>query len=167
MTPVLPGRDSQPSTTRSRLTRRVALAAVVAGGAASLVACQKPLPDVTFQSGSRSVLVAPSTYCFTLERDSCRGDNGVTTLLAAPGDTINISVPRSIALNAWIVAAKEADDSGQLQPLDGAGSDVIRDNHHTRVQVPNLGAAPYLLTVTEFRGTTPTGSWTIQVNIKG
>ena len=113
------------------------------------------------------MLVTPSSYCFDADdKDSCKaGDGGVTTLQAAPGSTINISVPRSVALNAWIVTANEADDEGQLQVLDAAGSSVISDNHHARVQVPTTGDAPYLLTVAEYRGSTPTGSWTIQVNI--
>lgn len=154
------------SPARSRYARRAALVVVAGAGAATLVACQKPLPDVTFQSGSRSVLVGPSNYCFDADsRDSCRGEGGVTTLQAAPGDVINISVPRSVALNAWVVTANDVDDNGDLQVIDGAGSTVISDNHHARVQVPTQGTAPYLLTVAEYRGNTATGAWTIQVNI--
>ncbi len=161
MTPV----PKPASPARRRTARRAALVLVVGAGAATLAACQKPLPDVTFQSGSRSVLVSPTTYCFDLQRSSCRGAGGVHTLKAAAGDTINIAVPRSVALNAWVVTANDVDDSGTLQPIDGAGSAVIRDDHHARVQVPTTGTAPYLLTVNEFRGTTPTGSWTLQVEI--
>ena len=89
----------------------------------------------------------------------------MTTLLAAPGGSINISVPRSVALNAWIATAQYTDDSGKTQVIDGIGSNPIVDNHHTRVPVPNLGVSAYLLTVTEFRGNTPTGAWTVQVDV--
>lgn len=152
---------------RRRLARRVAVAAVVAGGAASLVACQKPLPDVTFQSGSRSVLVSPANYCFDVtDRNTCRGEGGVATLRAAPGAQINISVPRSVADNAWIASAEYTDANGKNQVIDGVGSNLVVDNHHAAVPVPNLGVASYLLTVTEFRGTTATGAWTVQVDVE-
>ena len=156
-----------PSPARRRFARRAALVVVAGAGATTLAACQKPLPDVTFQSGSRSVLVEPSNYCFDADkRDSCHGEGGVKTLQAAPGDTINISVPRTVALNAWVVTANDVDDSGTLQVIDGAGSAVVTDSHHARVQVPTQGTAPYLLTVAEYRGNTATGAWTIQVNIR-
>jgi hypothetical protein len=153
-----------------RLARRAALAAVVAGGAATLVACQKPLPDVTFQSGSRSVLVAPNRYCFELDDATCHATSeDQKTLRAAAGSVINISVPRSVADNAWIVKANEVGDDGTLAPIQGAGSALVDDNHHTAVQVPVQAAGNYLLTVTEYRGgsETPTGSWNVTVAIGG
>lgn len=149
-----------------RLRTRAALVLVAGAGAAILTACEKPVPQVTFQSGARSVLVTPSNYCFdAARRASCKGAGGVYTLNAAAGSSINVSVPRTVADQAWIVSADVVDSTGKTQAIDGVGSNPIVDNHHARVPVPNIGVDNYLLTVTEFRGTTPTGVWQVQVNV--
>ncbi|MHA3702044.1 DUF2771 family protein [Jatrophihabitans sp. YIM 134969] len=151
-----------------RLVRRAALVAVAGAGAATLVACDKPLPEVTFQSGSRSVLVEPNRYCFELADDTCH-DAGAAqrTLRTVAGGVINISVPRTVADNAWIVKASNVGDDGTLTAIEGAGSAAVVDNHHVAVEVPAQSSGSYLLTVSEYRSGSevPTGTWNLTVSI--
>lgn len=148
--------------------RRVAAAVLAAGaGAAVLTACDKPLPEVTFQSGSRSVLISPVNYCFENDATSCRGEDRVNTLKANAGSVVQISVPRTVADQAWVVAAYTLTASGETQNLPEFGSALVRDNHFTRVVVPsNAAGTSYFLAVQEFRQSDqPTGTWRVQVDV--
>lgn len=156
---------SAPARARRRFARPVALVAVALGSAATLAACSKPLPDVTFQSGSRSVLAAPSSYCWDIsDKGSCHGSKEQKKLTATPGGVIQISVPRTVADQAWIATAYSVGADGKTTPLDGFGSNLISDNHFGRVFVPTRNGS-YLLAVNEFRGDTQTGTWTVQIDI--
>ena len=159
---------SAPAPAGRRYARRLALVAVAGAGAATLAACQKPLPQVTFQSGSRSVLVSPVAYCYDDQNPtdgSCPARKAsVVTLRTSPGDDIGISVPRSVAVQAWIASAYTLTADGKSEPVDG-GTGVIQDNHYARVPVPNASGV-YLLSVTQLRGQEQIGTWTVQVEIE-
>lgn len=158
-------RMPDPSHAWRRFVRPAALVAAAGVGAVALAACDKPLPDVTFQSGSTSVLIAPSTYCWS--QDNCkRGDGGNHVLGARGGSTVQISVPRSVADNAWIATAYTVDAQGKSSPLEGFGSNLVKDNHFTRVFVPTSQGS-YLLSVSEFEGDRQSGVWTLTVNVTG
>lgn len=142
----------------------MALAAV--GLATVVTACDKPRPAVTFQSGSRSVVVTPLRYCFELDEKTCHTTDGRvdTTLRAQAGSAINISVPRTVALNAWIATAYTVGADGKNTALDGFGSNLVVDEHDSRVFVPTRTGS-YLLAVNEVRGDTQTGTWTVKIEI--
>lgn len=128
-----------------------------------LSACQKPTPQVTFQSGARSVLVSPSQYCFP-NTSTCRTTSGrvSTALVANTGATINVSVPQDVAQNAWLVTAYSVAANGSNTPLEGAGSNVIVGQQDARVFVP-LTTGSYLLNVAEVRDKRQAGTWTVQI----
>lgn len=151
----------------SRRTNR--LAAAVLGGAAlvaTLTACDKPTPKVTFQSGSTSTQAQPQTYCFDLAHCRISTSNSVADLKASAGSTILVDVPRNVATNSWsVTAATVGSDNkyAQLQ-VDGTSSSTISDHHSTRVAVP-FGTGQYVLIVKETRSGKDTATWVARITV--
>jgi hypothetical protein len=150
---------------RSRRILAAALGAVVT--AALLSACDKPVPEVTIQSGSRTTVVSPLRYCFDSALTKCRANLTPQTVSAQSSSTLFVDVPREVAAKHWIVSAYKVDNTGKKSPLDGYGSpSLLHDQHSTRVAVP-YGTGSYFLSVAELDGTAQVGTWTVEVQVTG
>ncbi|HEY2041337.1 MAG TPA: DUF2771 family protein [Jatrophihabitans sp.] len=127
----------------SRRSRRVLSLAIAAGATATvLTGCTKPQPSITVFSGSTSKTVSAQPECVLTSR--CNADAGkVSDLNAAPGSTILVDVPKTLASAGWIVTAFTQDSSSKNTPIDGAGSSIT-NNHTVRLQVPQAGGAYFL-----------------------
>lgn len=147
-----------------RSRRFLAALVGVLAAATVLTACNKPIPQITIQSGSSSVLVGAQTYCFTTDVKTCHfaATAALPTLEAKAGDTILVDVPKNIAESSWQVSSATQQDDGTFENLttDGSSSPVIHNNHSTRLVVP-FAAGSYFLIIRE-----QTSSWVARVTIK-
>lgn len=155
-----------------------------------LTACDKPIPQVTFQSGSESVLASAQNYCFNTNKDTCHSGNAASapTLNAKVGSSILIDLPRKVATGTWQAYSAQGQANGSLAPIDvsnGASSDatslitnqiavgiaspLIRDNHTARLALPYRSGTYYVAVVSGagdgWTATGPTDSWVVRVNV--
>ncbi|MEO6884719.1 MAG: DUF2771 family protein, partial [Jatrophihabitantaceae bacterium] len=96
-------------------SRRLLAAVVgVLAAATVLTACDKPIPRITVQSGSDSVIVGAQTYCFTTDTKTCHfaAGSSLPTLNATSGTTILVDVPRTIAGGDWQVSSATQQSDG-------------------------------------------------------
>jgi hypothetical protein len=149
------------------MRRPIALAGTLAATAAMLAACDKPTPDVTLQSGSRSTVVRPQTYCFDLAHCRIRTSGGVGSLRAEAGSTILIDVPRDVANRSWSAVSAQLQSGGTFKSLSGAAysTGAQHDTHTARVAVPyGVGSTYYLLVIAQSGGK-QTGTWVSRISI--
>jgi|KBSSwiStaDraftv2_1062776.scaffolds.fasta_scaffold88776_2 hypothetical protein len=136
--------------------RRIASVLAVGAFALTVAACDKPDPDVTFQSGSKSVVIE-------------QGKNG--RIEAKPGSTLLVDVPKDVADGYWLAKSFVVDSSNKPteMQLDGAGSPVLHDTHATRLVVPSIANLSYVVLVgeTDKAGQGKAGKqWQVVVNIR-
>jgi hypothetical protein len=154
----------------ARPFRILATVAAVAGAATMLTSCDKPVPNVTFQTGSTSIVVKPQAYCFDANPADCRitTSGAISTLDAKSGGTILVDVPRDVAGQHWSVNA--ATQSGNtFTPLDVTGASVpaLSGTHSARVVVPYSTGLYYLIVAATSpgSGSKQTASWVTRVNV--
>jgi hypothetical protein len=141
------------------------LAVGIAAAAGLLVACDKPVPEVTVLSGSTTTQLQPSRYCFSTTANSCRSSDSVGTVHARSDGTLLIDVPRPVAQAHWLVTAYRRAASGRPTPLDGYGSpSVLNDRHSIRLPVP-YGEGTYYISVVQLNGPKQVGQWTATVEV--
>jgi hypothetical protein len=131
-----------------------------------LVACDKPLPAVTFFGDGKSISVDPASYRFAggPTRTTINDYGEVETLTVAVRSDVLIDVPRSVAENTWLVAAFRLDEQAKSTPIDGAGSlEPLHDEHSTRVSTTPAGVGEYFLQVVELRDGQAVGSWLVKI----
>jgi hypothetical protein len=95
-------------------TTRVMLAATIAAAGGVLAGCEQPAPAITVFSGTNSVRASALCWAFdadALEPGQCARDivTGESTgdapaLEVLPGNTVGISVDKSVAKEGWIVS---------------------------------------------------------------
>ena len=145
---------------------RVAVLAVALTGTPILVGCDKPLPRITVYGGGHAINVDAAEYQFPggPARRQITDYGQAPTLTVPAGSDLLIDVPRTIARNAWVVAAFTLDADGKSTPLAGAGSaGAIRDQHSTRVSSAAAGVGAYFLQVVEVRGAQQAGGWVVHI----
>ncbi len=129
--------------------------------ASVLTACDKPLPKVTVQSGSKSALVSAQPSCVT--QGTCGLDEKqAKRFTAVAGSTILVDVPLEVANKGWLVKALVADSTGKIVALDGGGS-VSTNDHSVRLQVPAKAELDYLLQVVPVVPKSNSRTWVISV----
>ena len=69
---------------RGRIARPLSLAATLAAAAGVLAACDKPIPEVTLQSGSDATTVKAQTFCFDNNHCHYRKSGGVGLRVRTP-----------------------------------------------------------------------------------
>jgi hypothetical protein len=147
--------------------RPIALAAILAATAAVLAACDKPVPEVTLQSGSNSTTVRAQTYCFDLAHCRIRTSGGVGSLHAQAGSTILVDVPRDVAGRSWSAVSAQLESNGAFKTLPGAqfSTGTQHHTHAARVSVPYGAGSTYYLVVIAQSGGKQTGSWVSRITI--
>ncbi len=88
-----------------------------------LAGCDQPTPLVTLQAGRHFVQAHAAEY----DRDGTEvkdADYQIPVLHAAPGETINIDVPKSVADRGYFLTSTDA------QSNDRPISDTIKDQHY-------------------------------------
>jgi hypothetical protein len=152
-------------TPRARLGRPLALAATLAASAGVLAACDKPLPEITLQSGSDTTTVTSQSYCF--DRDHChyRKSGGIGSLHVTRGATILVDVPKDVAESEWNVRSAQVVKNGRAVALQDAGvnSGIRKDVHTARVQVPTSTNSYYLVVTSADKA----GQWVAKVSVSG
>jgi hypothetical protein len=150
---------------RSRVARRAGLVAAAVLASATLTSCDKPIPNVTFLTGSTTTLVHALNYCFDAITH-CHNTSKITIINAKSNSTVLVDVPREVADQHWIVTAFSL-SKGKTTPLDGYGSSVLHNRHSIRLPVPYAsgGGSYYFLSVAEIRGAAQSGTWTVQVHV--
>lgn len=138
----------------------------IAAATAVLSACHKPLPTVTVSGNGRSVIVRAARYEFpggTMHQP-------IKDVGQAPGITVRagtqllVDVPRTVANNAWVVAAYTLDSASKAHPLAGAGSaSAIRGRFTTHLSTTPAGVGQYYLQIAELSGTAEIGGWIVRV----
>ncbi|MGN6605703.1 MAG: DUF2771 family protein [Jatrophihabitans sp.] len=149
---------------RSSSRRPLALAGVLVASVGLLAACDKPVPQVTVQSGSDSTTVDYLSFCF--DKDHCHYRKGAGgTLHVAKGATILVDVPRAIAKGQWSVRSAQFVGNGTAKALQdpGVNSGVRKDTHTARLQVAT-SVNDYYLVVTSANGT-QVGQWVAEVKV--
>jgi hypothetical protein len=150
--------------------RALMLIPALAAIATFLVACDKPLPEVTVSGDGRVVNLDASVYCF--DDDHCR-DGEVTDYADAPvlkigrGEPIVISVPGAVAEGPWLVSAFRIDGDGDQQAIAGIGSPTLEDTYSTTVQTDAAGDQDFFLGVVKFDDGAEdvTGAWVVRVEL--
>ena len=149
------------------MRRSVVLAAVLAG-TGLLAACDKPIPEVTLQSGSTSTTVAAQTYCFDQQHCKIRTSGGIGALHVRPDSTILVDVPQSVANHAWAALSGQPAENGTFRTFSATGvnSGLRRNNHVARIHVPD-GVSSYYLEIIESRGGRQTANWVARITVDG
>jgi hypothetical protein len=148
--------------------RALSLIPALAALATLLVACDKPLPEVTVSGDGRVVNLEASTFCF--DNGACR-DGSVSDYADAPilsigrGEDILVSVPKVVATGNWLVSAFRVDENGDQSPVEGIGTPALHDVHTTRIQTGAAGDQGFFLGIIAFDDTAEdvTGTWVVQV----
>lgn len=134
--------------------------------AAVLTACQKPLPTVTVSGDGKSVVVEAANYRFAGGplHEPVKDVGQAPNLNVRAGSQLLVDVPRTVADNAWVVAAFTLDSAGKSHPLAGAGSaSAIHDRHTTHLETTPAGVGSYYLQVAEIRSASQVGGWILHV----
>lgn len=141
----------------------MALFVVVTG---LLAGCQKPLPTITVSGDGRSVVVGAAQYRFPggpLHRP-IKDVGQAPSIRVRAGSELLVDVPRTVADDAWVVAAFTLDSASKAHPLAGAGSaTAIRDRHTTHLSTASAGVGSYYLQIAEIRATSQAGGWIVHV----
>ena len=98
---------------------RTLLTSVTAGALLLLVSgCERPTPGVTLASGSDSVHVESTTFCFDEPDKDCETNPGIDrvgVLQVRSGDTVSIDVDQELAEKGWYLVDADAQQrSGTL-----------------------------------------------------
>jgi len=145
--------------------RRIAAVGLSAASALVLLtACEKPAQRITVLAGDRSTIVEAQPDCVAA------GQCGVQTskvagVTAPAGSKIMIDVPRKVAGGGWIVAAFVLDEQGKQKALEGAGSNVVKDEHVVRVVAPLNKSGGYYLQIAPAPGSSVKESWLVKVSL--
>lgn len=140
---------------------RVLAAGGTLAGCLLLAGCDKPVPDVTVQSGAFSTTITPSTYCFdaTHCRPATRLDLPVVS--AKPDDRVLVDVPLALVHNGWALVALTLDGTKTL-----GGSGAISGSHSYRVAASTNNGDPFIVQVRQLRKGRPDGSrWSFVVRV--
>jgi hypothetical protein len=146
--------------------RTAGWAALFALLAAVLTACQKPLPTITVSGDGKSVVVDAANYRFADGplHEPVKDVGQAPELRVRAGSTLLVDVPRTVADNAWVVAAFTLDSAGKSHPLTGAGTaSAIHDRHTTHLATTPAGVGSYYLQVAEIRSASQVGGWILHV----
>lgn len=131
-----------------------------------LSACHKPLPTITVSGDGKSVIVDAARYQFPggpLHQPITDVGNAPTIRVRA-GSELLVDVPRTVAANAWVVAAFTLDSASKSHPLTGAGTaTAIRDQHTAHLSTAAAGVGSYYLQIAEIRGASQAGGWILRV----
>ena len=137
---------------------RIAAGLGIVAGAVILTACSEPAPNVTAQSGTDSVIVKPSTYCFDANHCKQHGVD-VPTLNVRLDDKVLVDVPKKVADKGWAVQAVQADGKTVL-----GNSGKITDSHSYRVPTSLNEGSPFIVQVLQLDGNKSDGSmWSFVV----
>lgn len=148
------------------MRRPLVLVLLAAAAIGLLAACDKPVPQITLQSGATSTTVPPQTYCFDLAHCRVSVKDNVGALHARAGGSILVDVPRDLADRDWsAVSARIV--NGAVHPLKGSGlSSGNRHNSHTaRLVVPYGAGSSYFVVVFTEAGGRQTGTWVSRITI--
>ncbi len=131
-----------------------------------VTACQKPLPTITVSGDGKSVIVDAARYQFPggpLHLPITDVGDAPSIRVRA-GSQLLVDVPRTVADNAWLVAAFTLDSASKSHPLAGAGTaTAIRDRHTTHLSTAAAGVGSYYLQIAEIRGASQAGGWIVHV----
>jgi hypothetical protein len=128
---------------------RILSVAVAPLAVVALVACQKPTPGVTLQSGSRAVRASATVY----ERGGRQitGSHAVKVLKVHPGDHVNVDVDKSLADKGWSVTITSGTSKN-----DTVTTPVLHQQNFSF----GAGSATSDVVISERgSGTTPSGLW--------
>jgi hypothetical protein len=131
-----------------------------------LTACQKPLPTITVSGDGKSVVVDAARYQFPGGplHQPVKDVGQAPGIRVRAGSELLVDVPRTVAANAWVVAAFTLDSAGKSHALAGAGSaTAVRDRHTTHLSTAVAGVGSYYLQIAEIRGATQAGGWIVHV----
>jgi hypothetical protein len=115
-----------------------------------LVGCQKPIPGVTVQSGSRVVRASATLYDRGGKQVS--GSRAVKVLAVHPGALVNIDVDRSVASRGWSVHITTGSAAGGT-----ANSPVLHGQQHFSFNVGSV--ATDVVVSQQGTGSSPSGLW--------
>ncbi|HEY3736115.1 MAG TPA: DUF2771 family protein [Jatrophihabitans sp.] len=139
---------------------RIAAGLGIVAGTVALAACSKPAPDVTVQSGSTSVVVKPSTYCF--DPDKCKKHGiDVPSISSGYDDKVLVDVPRKVLGHGWAINVVDLDNKTSL-----GNSSAITDSHSYRVAANLNNGKPFIVQVVQLDGNKTDGSiWSFIVTV--
>jgi hypothetical protein len=125
---------------------------VSAIGLLILTSCQQPTPNVTIQSGSRSVHDGATAYVRAGKQ--VRGSDAAKVLRVRPGALVGIDVDGTIADHGWSVHITTPAANGTSSTLDSA---TLKGQHHFSF---NVGNGNTQIVISEIgTGTDPQGLW--------
>ena len=131
-----------------------------------LSACQKPLPTITVFGGGHSVIVRAARFAFAGGplHQPIKDVSQAPGISVRAGSELLVDVPRTVATNAWVVAAYTLDTASKAHPLAGAGSSTaLRGQFSTHLSTTAAGVGQYYLQIAELRGTAEVGGWIVRV----
>jgi hypothetical protein len=141
--------------------RRAVTVLGVLACASVLASCQKPVPDVTVQSGAFSTTITPSTYAFNATHiRSTRPD--LPEVSTRPGATVLVDVPQAVVHRGWALTAISLDSAHTVVGRSGP----ITDSHSYRVAAESNNGNPFIVQVVQLRAGKPDGSvWSFLVKV--
>lgn len=127
----------------------------------ALAACDKPVPEITVQSGATAMTVTPTNYSFDASHSRTSQLN-LNEITARSGGTVLIDVPRQVVGRGWAVNAISLDAKHTVV----GGSGAIRDSHSYRVAAQSNNGNPFIVQVLQLRDGKPDGSvWSFLVKV--
>jgi hypothetical protein len=125
-----------------------------------LGACSKPTPNVTAQSGSTSVIVKPSVYCFS-PTDCKRQGFNFPSLTIGPNENVLVDVPRKLVDKGWAINLLDVDGKTSL-----GNTGAITDSHSYRLPASINSGKPFIAEVLQLNGNRSDGSrWSFFVKV--